>query len=147
MRVTFAAVNTPRSTLSWWQALFLLLLLLTPGCLQLQSDEEQEAFAEQKVLARHDELMAKMDQLYQLRQQLGQLPDTARTAAPRRALLAADAAMMDWMHQYRKPADTVQHARVMAYLATQQQQLDALATKMNNSIDSARALLPTPAAR
>jgi hypothetical protein len=118
-----------------------LLALLAAGCLQLQSDKEQQEAARAKLMTRHDELMARMDELYSLRQQLGQRPDSAATTAPRRALLAADAAMMNWMHQYRQPADTVRHEQAMAYFARQQRQIDSVGTLMQRSIDVAQALL------
>ncbi|MCC3160040.1 hypothetical protein LJ737_22575 [Hymenobacter sp. 15J16-1T3B] len=138
-------MNTHRSTLSGWQALPLLALLLAPGCLQLQSDKEQQGFVEEKVLKRHDELMAKMDELYQLRQQLSKLPDSAATAPRRRALLAADAGMMAWMHQYRKPADTTRHEVAMAYLNRQFKRIDSVGVLMERNIDSARAELSAAA--
>ncbi|KAA9327497.1 hypothetical protein F0P96_16070 [Hymenobacter busanensis] len=123
-------------------AALVLLLPLLPGCLSLESDEEKEAAAEKKLMARHDELMARMDELYTLRQQLGRVPDTLAAGRQRRALLRADAAMMDWMHQYRKPADSVDHARTLAYFGQQQHRIDSVGVLMQHSIDSARVLLP-----
>ncbi|GAA4385180.1 hypothetical protein [Hymenobacter koreensis] len=122
-----------------------LLLPALSGCLSLQSDEEKEAEAEKKVLARHDELMARMDELYTLRQQLNQAADTVAAGRQRRALLRADGAMMNWMHQYRKPADSVSHARTLAYFSRQQHHIDSVGVLMQQSIDSARALLPAVA--
>ena len=133
-------MNNHRTTLSWWQALPLL-ALLAGGCLQLQSDEEKRALAEQQLMARHDELMARMDELYTLRQQVAKAADTVAAGRQRRALLAADGAMMQWMHQYHRPADTTRHERAMAYLARQQHRIDSVGVLMQQSIDSARALL------
>ncbi|OON69275.1 hypothetical protein B0919_08255 [Hymenobacter sp. CRA2] len=126
--------------MGWRQALPLLGLLVA-GCLQLQSDEEKRAFAEQKLMARHDELMARMDELYQLRQQLTKVPDTVLAGRRRQALQAADAGMMQWMHQYHRPADTTRHERAMAYLAAQQHRIDSVGVLMQQSIDSARVVL------
>ena len=140
-------MNTHRSTLSWWQALPLLALLLTPGCLQLQSDEEQEAHIEDKVLKRHDEAMARMDELYQLRLQLAARPDSAATAPRRRALLAAHAGMMNWMHQYHRPADTTRHEQAMSYYNQQFKRIDSVGVFIERTIDSARAELAAPATR
>ncbi|GAB2940300.1 hypothetical protein GCM10027048_00730 [Hymenobacter coalescens] len=137
-------MNTPRRTLGAWKALPLL-ALLAAGCLQLQSDEQKQAEAEAKLMARHDELMARMDELYRLRQQMAQLPDTAEATRRRRALLAADESMMQWMRQYHKPADTMRHERAMAYLAQQQHRIDSVGVLMRHSIDSARAVLPAAA--
>jgi predicted house-cleaning NTP pyrophosphatase (Maf/HAM1 superfamily) len=124
--------------------LFLLpVLALLPACLSLNSEEQQAEAAEKAVLAKHDELMIQMDQLTTLRQQLQKSPgpDTAAAARQRRALLAADAAMMDWMHQYRKPADTVAAARRLGYFAGQQRKIDSVAGLFHSSVDSARLLL------
>ncbi|RTQ51661.1 hypothetical protein EJV47_07645 [Hymenobacter gummosus] len=135
-------MKTPRSTnlLGWRQALPLL-ALLAAGCLQLQSDKEQREAARQKVMDRHNELMDRMDELTLLRQQLRQVPDTAEAGRRSRALLAADAAMMDWMHQYHNPADTMRQERALAYLAAQQRRIDSVGTLMQQSVDAAQALL------
>lgn len=127
------------------------LLILLPlavwasACLSLQSDEQKAEAAEKAVLAKHDELMAQMDQLTELRQQLQKSPgpDTVAAGRQRRALLAADAAMMDWMHRYRKPADTVAVARRLGYFAGQQKKIDSVASLFRTSIDSARLLMQT----
>ena len=127
--------------------LFLLLPLFAalPACLSLQSDEQKAEAAEKAMLAKHDELMAQMDQLTILRQQLQKTPgpDTVAAGRQRRALLSADAAMMDWMHRYRKPTDTVAVARRLSYFATQQKKIDSVAALFRTSIDSARLLLQT----
>ncbi|WP_084447204.1 hypothetical protein [Hymenobacter roseosalivarius] len=126
---------------------YLLAAFLLPACLSLQSEEQQAEAAEKAVMAKHDELMAQMDQLYMLRQQLQRatLPDTTEAGRRRRSLLRADAAMMGWMHQYRRPADTVAHEQVMAYFATQEHKIDSVGRLMQNSIDSARLVLGTQA--
>ncbi|QIL74815.1 hypothetical protein [Hymenobacter sp. HDW8] len=121
--------------------------LLLSSCLSLQSEEQQAEAAEKAVMAKHDEFMAQMDQLYTLRQQLQRatLPDTTEAGRRRRALLRADAAMMGWMHQYRRPADTVAYEQVMAYFAAQEHKIDSVGRLMRNSIDSARLVLGTKA--
>ncbi|MBC8082571.1 MAG: hypothetical protein H7Z21_05110 [Hymenobacter sp.] len=116
-----------------------------PACLSLQSDEQKAEAAEKAVLARHDELMAQMDQLTTLRQQLTRSPgpDTVAAARHRRALLAADAAMLDWMHRYRQPADSVAVARRLGYFADQQKKIDSVAGLFRTSLDSARLVVQT----
>ncbi|MCR5889804.1 hypothetical protein LRS06_18920 [Hymenobacter sp. J193] len=117
---------------------------LLTACSSSPNPAEQVTAAEQRVLASHDSLMARMDQLYSRRQQLQALPaaDSAGAGARRRALLAAESAMMSWMHQYRKPADTMAPARQLTYFARQQQRIDSVGLLMNSSLDSAQALLP-----
>lgn len=123
--------------------LFLPLLALLPACLSLQSDEQKAEAAETALLARHDELMAQMDQLTLLRQQLQRTPgpDTLAAGRQRRALMAADAAMMDWMHRYRKPADTAAVARRLRYFAAQQHKIDSVGRLFHTSLDSVHRLL------
>ncbi|WP_460611609.1 hypothetical protein [Hymenobacter seoulensis] len=126
---------------------FLPLLVLFSGCLSLQSDEQKAENAEKAVLARHDELMAQMDQLYTLRLKLQKTPpaDTVAAGRQRRALLAAEAGMMFWMHNYRRPQDTVAVARRLAYYAAQQQRIDSVGRLFRSSQDSAKLLLTTTA--
>lgn len=121
--------------------------LLLSSCLSLQSEEQQVEAAEKAVMAKHDEFMAQMDQLYTLRQQLQRatLPDTTEAGRRRRSLLRADAAMMGWMHQYRRPADSLAHEQAMAYYAAQEHKIDSVGRLMRNSIDSARLVLGTQA--
>ncbi len=125
---------------------FLLLLPLLAACLSLQSDEQKAEAAEKAVLAKHDEVMAQLDQLTTLRQQLTRTPgpDTVAARRHRRALLAADAAMLDWMHRYRRPADTVAVARRLSYFAGQQKKIDSVAGLFRTSLDSARFALRGP---
>ncbi|TGE06112.1 hypothetical protein [Hymenobacter fodinae] len=113
--------------------------------MSLQSDEQKAEAAEKAVLARHDELMAQMDQLYDLRQQLQKTApaDTVMAGRQRRALLAADAGMMTWMHQYHRPADTTKVERRLTYYAQQQHYIDSVGHLFRTSIDSARLLLKT----
>lgn len=119
------------------------MLLTLPACLSLQSEEQKAAAAEKIVLASHDNLMGRMDQLYDLRQQLQRapLPDTFETGRRRRALLRADAAMMGWMHQYHQPADSIPPDLRLVYFERQQHFLDSVETLMNHSIDSAKLVL------
>ncbi|RYU81251.1 hypothetical protein [Hymenobacter persicinus] len=125
-----------------------LFLTALAACHSGPTPEHQAELAEKAVLASHDTLMARMDELYDLRQQLQKvnLPDTALTARRGRALLAADAAMMDWMHQYHRPADSVVVPRKLAYFAAQQRKIDSVAQLMTLSLDSARQLVPSAAA-
>lgn len=115
-----------------------LLPLLATGCLQLENDKEKEVYAEQKLMEQHNTTMARMDELYQTRDLLKQLPDTAQANEHRRALDRADARMMRWMHQYHKPADSVAHARVLAYFEQQQQSMDSVSGDVRMSIINAR---------
>ena len=120
------------------------LLCLLAACQGQPSAEQQLAVAEKTVLARHDSLMARMDQLYELRQQLAKAPapaDTVAVGQARRALVGAEDGMMDWMHRYRRPADTVAAARRLAYYARQQERIDSVGRLFESSQLAARQLL------
>lgn len=107
------------------------------------TSEAEVATAEKTVLARHDSLMARMDRLYELRQQLAKASptDTVATGQARRALVGAENGMMDWMHRYRRPADTVANARRLAYYARQQERIDSVGRLFDSSQDGAQQLL------
>ncbi len=92
--------------------------------------------AEKAVLVRHDSLMARMDQLYSLKGKITAARSPA--AGPYlRGLAAADAAMMDWMHQYRAPDTTAAPATRLAYFQQQQQVLAGVSQQFQATIDSA----------
>jgi hypothetical protein len=132
-----------KSTLSNFRPAALLLLPLLASCSPSADAPAQEAAAEKRVLAVHDSLMLRMDQLYTSRQELQKATalDTAAAGRQKRALLAAEAAMMNWMHQYRRPADSVGHLRKMVYYTVQQHRIDSVAQLIRTSLDSAQALL------
>ena len=104
-----------------------------------QGQPSPASAAEITVMARHDSLMAKMEQLYSLKAEINAAHSPA--AGPYlRGLAAADAAMMDWMHQYRAPDSTdstaVPTAR-LAYFRQQQQILSGVSRQFRATIDSA----------
>ncbi|GAA3994194.1 hypothetical protein GCM10022408_00540 [Hymenobacter fastidiosus] len=125
-----------------------LTLISLAACGPRPTPAQQAEQAEKAVLASHDTLMARMDELYDLRQKLQGAPgvDTVTAGRHRRALLTADAAMMDWMHHYQRPADSIAGPRKLAYFAVQQLKIDSVARLMTRSLDSARLVLQQAAA-
>lgn len=101
------------------------------------------AAAETSLLDRHDTLMARTAHLYELRQQLAApaLKADPRAPAAVRRLLAADAAMSAWMHQYQAPDTTTPAAARLAYFQAQSQKLAAVEKQMRGTIDTATALV------
>lgn len=94
------------------------------------------AAAEMALMARHDSLMVKMDQLYSLKAKI--TAAHAPAAGPYlRGLTAADAAMMGWMHQYRAPDTAAAAATRLAYFQQQQQVLAGVSRQFRATIDSA----------
>ncbi|ALW85853.1 hypothetical protein AUC43_12565 [Hymenobacter sedentarius] len=94
------------------------------------------AAAEMALMARHDSLMVQEDQLFSLKAKIAAAHSPA--AGPYlRGLAAADAAMMDWMHQYHAPDSTADPAARLAYFRQQQQVLATVSQKFRATIDSA----------
>ena len=100
------------------------------------------------LMARHDSLMAQMDQLVALKAKIAAAH--APAAGPYlRGLAAADAAMMGWMHQYRAPDTTAAPAARLAYFRQQQQVLAGVSRQFRATMDSASLFikqLPAPLA-
>ena len=92
--------------------------------------------AEMALMNQHDSLMAQTSQLYELKAKLSGYHSEA-PAPYIHGLLAADKAMMSWMHQYKAPDTTVAPATRLAYFQQQQQVLDAVQRQYKATIDSA----------
>ena len=101
----------------------------------------------------HDSIMSRTDALtterQRLQQQLTTLDTTgvagrnaAQTLRRRaRALLQADAAMMDWMHRYKEPDTTRLSAHQYAdFWVDQARQLTELDRQITTALDSAQQL-------
>ena len=92
--------------------------------------------AEMTLMARHDSLMAKEGQLFSLKTKI--VAAHSPTAGPYlRGLAAADAAMMNWMHQYKAPDSTAAPAARLAYFRQQQQVLAGVSQRFRATMDSA----------
>jgi hypothetical protein len=92
--------------------------------------------AEITLMDQHDSLMAQTAQLYKFKSKLSGYHTEA--AAPYiHGLLAADAAMMSWMHQYKAPDTTAAPATRLAYFQQQQQILDKVSQQYRTTLDSA----------
>ena len=94
------------------------------------------AAAEMAVMARHDSLMAQTDDLYTLKARIAATHSPAATPYVR-GLLAADAAMMDWMHRYKAPDSTATPAARLAYFEQQQRVLAGVRRQYRATMDSA----------
>ena len=92
--------------------------------------------AEMALMDQHDSLMAQTSQLYEFKARLSGYHSQA--AAPYiHGLLAADAAMMGWMHQYKAPDTTAAPATRLAYFEQQRRVLDAVQRQYKTTLDSA----------
>jgi len=142
--------------------LFVAGLLAVGGVVSCKSDENAVKEAEEKVFAVHDDVMGKMGDIMTLKKQINQRVATidstkeAGSAAGalrtdeereqamrlRKNLTDADSVMMAWMSGYngdtltKLPAD-----KALQYLSAQKDQIDDVKTKVNSSIEQARAFL------
>lgn len=119
------------------------------ACQSGATEEEEKTELETKVMAIHDEAMAKMDNIYKLRRSLRGMRDTLEAQqADSTAILPleqeisglnkADEAMMGWMRQYKKP-DTLQHEQAMTYLQQELTKIQRVQTIMDSTIEAAQA--------
>ncbi|UOQ99667.1 hypothetical protein MUN81_09265 [Hymenobacter sp. 5317J-9] len=93
--------------------------------------------AEMALMNRHDSLMAETSKLYEYKAKLSGYHTEA--AAPYiHGLLAADAAMMDWMHNYKAPDTTAAPAARVTYFRQQQEILAGVSRQYRATLDSAR---------
>ena len=79
-----------------------------------------------QVMDIHDEVMPKMEDLYNLKKDLQSRSEAAPSADEKQKLdqqiAAIDSAsnlMMDWMHEFNPPADTVDQEQIRAYLESE----------------------------
>lgn len=134
------------------QRLLLTLLLLPFLLLACESEpapEEEQPALQDRVMAVHDEAMAKMDAIYQtkkaLQEQQAALDSTkvelheeiqARVAD----LAAADEAMMSWMRNYKAPADP-STPEAQEYLQEEMVKIEAVREQMLTAIEASNQLL------
>lgn len=114
-----------------------------------QEKQPETSPLEQSVLSIHDSTMMLMDPIHHLKNDLqDQLTsvDSTDTAtintihAKMKQLEAANEAMMDWMHQFKKPADSIS-AEADKYLQEQKVKVEAVKTQMDSAISKAKQLL------
>ncbi|WP_242920273.1 hypothetical protein [Pontibacter liquoris] len=125
-------------------------LTLLAGCQSGPTEEEQKAQLEESVMQVHDAAMAKMSEMYHLRNGLRALRDSLETQKADTAVLQqlqhhvlllnkADEAMMGWMHQYHAP-DSMATQQAMEYLTSQQEKIKKVSTTMDSTLAAARQI-------
>ena len=142
--------------------LFMVGMLAAGSVVSCKSDESAVKETEEKVFAIHDDVMGKMGDIMKLKKQLSQRvatidstsqvgsatgtlqADEIREEAMRllKNLTDADSVMMAWMSNYN--GDTLSKLPTdgaMRYLSDQKDQIDDVKTKVNSSIEQARAFL------
>lgn len=96
--------------------------------------------AEDRLMDRHDSVMAQAGRLFELREKIA-TAKPANAAPYLHGLVAADGAMMAWMHAYHAPDSAAPAPQRLAYFRQEQAKLDAVEKHMRGTIDSAAALL------
>ena len=144
------------------QAVFILLLsvFILSSCNQNASEKKEATGAlgpvEEKrseVMAIHDEIMPRMGTLMNLKKQLKEKAaamDSTQSVdkeqlvsiqASIEQLEVADEAMMQWMRTYKDPADSVSQQKAMEYLELKEKEIIEVKEIMQESEETARALL------
>lgn len=123
---------------------------LLAGCQHNPSGAEQRQQLEARVMDVHDSAMARMGQLFLQRQQLEKRRDSLLQQADTSglhllnqhvvALEKADAAMMDWMHQYKAPAEGQAQDTAMNYLQGQLEKIDQVKKQIDSTLAAAKPL-------
>lgn len=101
----------------------------------------------QEVMAVHDEVMPKMDEIYKLKEALrkqmtnpAEQPEIQTTITN---LDSASALMFTWMNQFNPPADSEGVEKAKAYLEEEKKKIEQVRDAMIQSIDEAKAVMQT----
>ena len=104
------------------------------------------------LMAVHDEMMPKMQDIMNLKSELSPIADSLSsidslaTKAIHQTLSDlenADRAMMGWMHQFNPNMDSLSHEERMSYLTLQKAKMDSVKIVMQTAIEDGNGLLET----
>jgi hypothetical protein len=124
------------------------------GCNTEANKKKKEQKLAEEVIAIHDEVMPKMDQIFKLRKELKDLNnqfilninsmrgfDTSKSKMLIAHLDSSDKLMMDWMHQYNGGQGLYSHEEVMNYLEEEKKKITYVKEFTDKSIEEARNFL------
>lgn len=146
-----AATEELKLRKGWYLAMAAMLLafffLAIPGC--SPSDEQRMTSLRHEVVAIHDGTMARMGSMYELEMELTNILEkrrkenhpTGRQQAAISALIEAQKAMLDWMHQYREPAEDSPAHEATLYFEEQKAKIIEVRRLTNQAIRDAEAVL------
>jgi len=109
-------------------------------------EDPNQALYEQ-VMAIHDEVMPKMEDIYKIKSQLQeQIANTPDMVVERREKIekmikeldSANNLMMDWMHQFDPLPDSVDEEESRAYLENQMEKIKAVKDGMFSALEMAK---------
>jgi hypothetical protein len=127
-----------------WQWLLPAFFLVLAVACQNQEVEKNRALAVE-VMAVHDEAMAKMTQMHELRLQLegraGEGDPDPEIGASIEALQQAHRQMMTWMHEYRPPQTDEALQQAGDYLLDERRKIQLVSDAIAASIERAEGLL------
>lgn len=105
--------------------------------------EDPNTILYNQVMDIHDEVMPQMEDLYNIKKEYeGQLKastDSSKSKELRAQIANVDSVsqmMMDWMHEFDPPADTVDAERKRAYLESEMEKVKQVKDAINNVISS-----------
>jgi hypothetical protein len=134
--------------------LFIILILtVLCSCSQQESVEEQKLQLENNVIGVHDSAMLKMNRIYLLRRDLRALRDSLEVEKVDtlkviplmesiQKLNEADEAMMNWMRQYKTPANLT-HDQAIDYLKNELVKIERVEALMDSNISVAQQIYET----
>lgn len=121
----------------------LLAFFLLTGCQNQAVDENRELA--KSVMAIHDEAMAKMTEMHELKLSLqkvetdsGKLPSTTKAISD---LQSASKGMMTWMHTYKAPQTDKELESAREYLLAEKIKIQQVQSAINMSISQAKDLM------
>jgi hypothetical protein len=121
-------------------------ILIFASLMACNKAEDKQKIMIDEVMAIHDEVMPKMDQIMSLKSSLDSIakvsPDSLKARQLYVALDSADIKMMDWMENY--DSESVKgkpESEVMKYLADEKTKISDVKTLTNKSIEEAKAFL------
>ncbi|MCU0469668.1 MAG: hypothetical protein MUF58_13795 [Arcicella sp.] len=121
-------------------------ILIFASLMACNKAEDKQKIMIDEVMAIHDEVMPKMDQIMSLKSSLDSIakvsPDSLKARQLYVALDSADIKMMDWMENY--DSESVKgkpESEVMKYLADEKAKISDVKTLTNKSIEEAKAFL------
>lgn len=129
------------------------LLLMTFGISCGPSQKEKEEALRSEVMAIHDEVMPRTEELFRFRKRLQGMVDSLLVHDMTDTLLRfkaqqlimrlreADDSMRHWMHNYNGGAGLYEHTEVMQYLQAEKEKILGVQKAITEAIDSAHAFL------
>lgn len=125
--------------------LILRVFLGIPFLTSCQNDLKKEENLRKEVMDLHDQVMPKMEEIYDLKTTLAKIEDTLsedrRIEAVRKRkerLIQADDSMMNWMRNFKDPDKNQDHEFKMNYYLNEKKKMESVRMFMELSIDSAK---------